>query len=312
MASELGMRIPSKILLMGSAQAGKTSIKEVVFGGLDPKTLKTKPTIQFEATLKEVIHTPFALWDAGGQKTYMEQFFGPMSKTMFSNVSALVWVVDVAAEDGWSRSKFYLDMALDNLKKHSPLARSFCFFHKIDLRPDYQEDGSKVEDLLTFFRNETFPDTRFHTTSLFDKSIYMAIADVLSNAVLDESTPLKDHLDHFVDEDISGVSIFTEEGLPLFQEGDLQNIVLVSANLWLAASDRIVGELDSSDKLSEQLVISDKFVLVFKHLEKSLLLAAVAKKTAPLQYVVVRTKGLAKELNKALLSEKGIGDISSE
>ncbi|MHA2499892.1 MAG: hypothetical protein ACXAEL_10035, partial [Candidatus Hodarchaeales archaeon] len=33
---------------MGSAQAGKTSIKEVVFGGLDPKTLKTKPTIQFE------------------------------------------------------------------------------------------------------------------------------------------------------------------------------------------------------------------------------------------------------------------------
>ncbi|MFX0115113.1 MAG: ADP-ribosylation factor-like protein [Candidatus Hodarchaeota archaeon] len=312
MASERGMQIPTKILLMGTAKAGKTSIKVVVFGGLDPKNIKTRPTIQYETQLKELLHTPLAVWDAGGQKTYLDEFMGPLAKNMFSRVTAMIWVVDIAAEDALSRSKFYFDLALDNLRKHSPHAKVFCFLHKMDLRPDYEEIPSKLEDLVTFFRNEQFPEARFHSTNIFDKSIYIAVADVLTHSVLDDSAPLKDHLDHFVDQDISGVSIFTEEGLPLFQEGDMQNVVLVSANLWLAASDRIIGELDSSDKMDAQLVISDKYIMVFKHLEKSLLLAAVAKKTAPLQYVVVRTKGLAEELNKAIREGAGLGELSTE
>lgn len=314
MAFEEGMRIPSKILLMGTAKAGKTSIKKVVFQGVNPRELKTRPTIQYETQLKELVHTPFAIWDAGGQKTYLDEFMGPLAKNMFTHVSALIWVVDISisAEDTLSRSKFYLDLALDHLKKRSPLAKVFCFLHKADLRPEYQNDLSQIEDLVTFFRNERFPDAHFHTTNIYDKSIYIAVADVLTNTLLDETAPLKDHLDHFVDEDISGLSIFTEEGLPLWQTGEMENVVLVSANLWLAAVDRIVGELDPSDKMDAQLVLSEKFVLVFKHLEGSLLLAAVAKKTAPLEYVVVRTKGLAEELNRALLAGKEVGDLFSK
>jgi len=311
MVPKRASHVPSKILLMGIAQAGKTSIKQVVFEGLNPENLRTRPTIEFETHLQELAQTPFAVWDTGGQKSYLDAFMGPMSKAMFSNVIALIWVADIAAEDTLSRSKFYFDLALDHLRKLSPDAKVFVFLHKADLRPDYKDNGNKLEDVVTFFRNKRFTETSFHLTSVFDKTIYIAMAEVLSNAVVIEAESLKDHLDEFIDEDISGVSIFTEEGLPLFQEGEMKNVVLISANLWLAVAERIVGELDATDALDAQLVISEKYVFVFKHLEKSLLLAAVAKRTAPLQYVVVRTKGLADELNKVLLEGKGLDALKT-
>ncbi|MHA2270334.1 MAG: ADP-ribosylation factor-like protein [Candidatus Hodarchaeales archaeon] len=310
-AFERGARLPSKILLMGAAQAGKTSIREVVFKGVDPTTLKTKPTIQFETQLKELAQTPIALWDAGGQKSYLDEFMGPMAKTMFSNVVGLLWIVDVAAEDALSRSKFYFDLALKNLQEYSPDSKVFCFLHKTDLRQEYNDENSaKLEELVTFFRNENFPEIRFHPTNIFDKSVFIAMADVLANSVALDTASLMDYLGVFVDEDISGVSIFTEEGLPLFQEGEMKNVVLVSANLWLAVADRIVGELDDTDSMQAQMVISEKFIFIFKHLEKSLLLAAVAKKKAPLQYVVVRTDQLAEELNTALREGKTLDELS--
>ena len=128
---------------------------------------------------------------------------------------------------------------------------------------------------------------------------------------MDKAASWKDDLYEFVDEEISGVSIFTEDGLPLLQKGDMQDIVLISANLWLSTADRIVGELDTTDKMDAQLVLSEKYVFIFKHLEKSLLLAAVAKKTSPLEYVVVRTTALAEQLNKALRGTEGLNLLTT-
>ena len=68
---------------------------------------------------------------------------------MFSSVVALIWVVDVSAEDELSRSKFYFDLALENLRQNSPDAQVFCFLHKSDLRDSYFD----YENLVTFFQN---------------------------------------------------------------------------------------------------------------------------------------------------------------
>ncbi len=297
--------IAPKVLLMGGAEAGKTSIKNVVFTGANPETLQTKPTVQYQTDLKELANTRFTIWDTGGQKSYLDDFMGPKGKRMFSNVLALVWVVDVFAEDELSRSKFYFDLALDNLRKFSPDSKTYCFFHKSDLRKDFDYDNLKI-----FFENVRFPDSRFHVTSIYDKSVFIAVADVLSNAVVTSSTKsLEGRLEGFVDDEITGVSIFTDEGLPLFEKGDMQNVVMVSANLWLGVADRIVAEFGTSDSMKAQIILSENYIFVFIHLEKSLLLGTVAKSTTPIQYVITRTEELASTLNEAIISGDGFSRV---
>lgn len=284
---------------MGGAEAGKSSIRKVVFEGRNPQNIKTKPTIQFETYLKELGTTRFAIWDTGGQTSYLDEYVEKGSR-MFGNVVALIWVVDIAAEDEISRSKFYFDLALENLRQNSPEAKVFCFLHKSDLRETYFD----YENLVNFFQNSRFPDIRFHVTSIYEKSVFLALTDVLSNAVITRSTrSLQFLLNDFVDEDIIGVFIFTEEGLPLFEKVEkesLQQMVFVSANLWLGTAERFISELDTADMMDAQLMLSKKHVIVLHHLDGSLLLASIAKRATPIDYIINRTESLAQRFNDAI------------
>merc|ERR1719471_669869 len=99
----------SKVLLMGRAGAGKTSMKSIIFANyLARDTNRLHQTNFIEhSSLKFLGNLRLNLWDCGGQDTFMENYFESQRETIFQNAEVLIYVL-VASRDQrgneWSKS----------------------------------------------------------------------------------------------------------------------------------------------------------------------------------------------------------------
>ena len=148
------MGIPAqtqKVLFMGLGASGKSSIRSVAFEGKSPEDVKDySATINYTRSTKTIIDSAFQIVDCGGQESFISVFIGEQAEFIFSDVTILVWVVDVSTFDEVSTSKFYFDHATKRLNQFSPDAEIFCLFHKVDLLlPDMHEEI--METLKDYF-----------------------------------------------------------------------------------------------------------------------------------------------------------------
>lgn len=290
---------------MGLYASGKSTIKSVVFEGKDPKDFIDKAysaTINYQRDIKSMIGTEFQIFDLGGQENYLNDFVGEKAEFIFNNVLALVWVVDVNAVENVSISKFYFDKAVENLVKYSPDAIIFCLLHKIDLVL-----GHMVDDILGMLKDYfQAPDTlQIHhiATSIFNKSIFTVFGEITKILISQSGTAksVGTAITSFVEQsqELSGITVYTEEGLPVFEEGELLDKIVVPANLWLSASERIREEFQTS-KMLRTMVETDDYIFVFQKLKEKLLLTGLAKKIAPTQFVLLKMDQLSKTINDLL------------
>ena len=86
-----------KILLMGKAGVGKTSIKSVIFEYKSPKdTLELDNTNEIEVSHIKFMNNVFIkLLDCCGKEEYLTQYLGPKKNFVFSNVDILIYVTEV-------------------------------------------------------------------------------------------------------------------------------------------------------------------------------------------------------------------------
>lgn len=85
----------SKVLLMGRAAAGKTSMRSIIFANyLARETSRLHPTNQVEhCNLRFLGNLQLNLWDCGGQDVFMENYFESQKDHIFRNVQVLIYVL---------------------------------------------------------------------------------------------------------------------------------------------------------------------------------------------------------------------------
>ena len=291
-----------KILFMGLGASGKSSIKSVVFEGQSLDSVKNyNATINYTRSTKNIVDSAFQIFDCGGQESFISVFIGEQAEFIFSDVSILVWVIDVSNFDTVSTSKFYFDHAVNRLDQYSPKAEVFCLFHKIDLLlPDMRDQIA--ETMENFFSTEKNIKIVYRPTSIYDQSIFSVMGEMIQ-VILGRSlkaTTVTEAIQEFIEQnkELSGIAVYSEDGLPVFEEGELANKIILPTNLVLTSYDRLSTEFNN-DSFKTTLETSD-YIFVFQQIQSGLLLTGIAHKVSPLQYVLVKMDQIAEVIIKLL------------
>ena len=87
--------LPIKILLMGKPGVGKTSLNSIIFKSYNPQdTFRFGSTCEIEeAHIHSINNSRITVLDCGGKEEYTKLYFSTKKNLIFSNVSALVFVV---------------------------------------------------------------------------------------------------------------------------------------------------------------------------------------------------------------------------
>jgi GTPase SAR1 family protein len=281
---------------MGLGASGKSSIRSVVFEGKSPEDVKDySATINYTRSTKNIIDSAFQIFDCGGQESFISVFVGEQAEFIFSDVTILIWVVDVSNFDQVSTSKFYFDHAVKKLSQFSSGAIIFCLFHKIDLLlPDMRDQV--IETMKQYFLPVDEIEIYYRSTSIFDKSIYSTVGEMIQKLILQntKAKTVSEAIQGFINQhsDLSGIAVYTDDGLPVFEEGELAERIVLPANLWLTNYDRIKDEFHTEETFKTTLE-TDDYVFVFQRIKEELLLTGIAKRVAPLQYVLVKMEQIA-------------------
>jgi GTPase SAR1 family protein len=288
---------------MGLGASGKSSIQSVVFEGKSPKEVKDyQATINYTRSTKNIIDTTFQIFDCGGQESFISAFVGDQAEFIFSNVSILIWVVDLSDFDQVSTSRFYFNHALTRLSEFSPDGVVFCLLHKRDLlSPD------KLDQALTtmkqYFKTDFDLQIQYHTTSIFDQSIYYTMGELIRTLIrkTEKSKTVSEAIQEFLGQnnEVSGIAIYTEDGVPVFEEGRLANRIMLHANLSLTHYERIKAEFQTSKTFKTTLETDDYF-FVFQKLKNEIMFIGIAEKTEALQYITEKMNQFAKIVSKHL------------
>ena len=117
----------AKVLLMGRAGAGKTSMRSIIFANyLARETSRLHPTNNVEnSDLRFLGNLHLNLWDCGGQDVFMENYFESQRDHIFRNVAVLIWVCGSAAEKDENQQKelTYFGNCMDSIRSLSPQAK---------------------------------------------------------------------------------------------------------------------------------------------------------------------------------------------
>ena len=283
-----------KVLLMGLGASGKSSIESVVFEGKSLESVKDySATINYTRTTKNIIDSAFQIIDCGGQELFLSSFIGDQAEFIFTNVSILVWVVDLSNFESVSTGKFYFDHAVKKLNEYSPNAVIFCFLHKSDLLNPKMHDEISA-NMQTYFEPPVDVEIHYRLTSIMDQSVFLAVGDMIRTLIVKDSkgSSISETIQTFMkkNEEIMGITLYNKDGLPLFTHGDMTDQVLQPSDL--ISSNRTLSEFTRSLVFKMSLETDRNFLIIHK-INKELILSVIAQKTIPLQFVLLKTAEIA-------------------
>ena len=170
----------SKLLFLGLAQTGKSSIIQVVFENRDPETTSEIPaTIGVRRRLLDFSGLSLNVYDVGGQITYLEEAFVDLRESIFSKIKSLFFVVDTSKYGDFEKAKMYFIRAIKNLQDYSPQGKMVVLAHKMDLVPEEERDKA-VDFISEVFELEKYPNTVIYGTSIFEPSLLNTIEKTLT------------------------------------------------------------------------------------------------------------------------------------
>ena len=185
-----------KIILLGLSQAGKTSIRDVVFGGKAPEeTANYAATLNYERQVEQVADEPITVMDLGGQEVFLKRFLSSMSSFIFSNVAVLVFICDISTPDKFPASLKAFTEGTNRLEEMSDVQPAvYILLHKTDLMPDLTQRAERMEFLMEMFQDAVATrNITFLQTSIYDNSIHEAFKRITAEAseIIPESTVIE-------------------------------------------------------------------------------------------------------------------------
>jgi Ras-related GTP-binding protein A/B len=189
-----------KIILLGLSQAGKTSIRDVVFGGKAPEeTADYAATLNYERQVESVADEPITVMDLGGQEVFLKRFLSSMSSFIFSNVAVLVFICDIATPEKFPASLKAFVEGTNRLEEMSDVQPAvYILLHKTDLMPDLTQRAERMEFLMEMYQDAVATkNITFLQTSIYDNSIHEAFKRITAEAseIIPESVKIEQEED---------------------------------------------------------------------------------------------------------------------
>jgi len=192
-----------KILLLGRAGVGKTTIKEIIFEGHDPRDLlinPLSPTRGIKPSVYSWLDLSLGIFDSSGQELNGILNNNKTQAVAFENTDVIIYIFDFMI---WaSKSKEIISEIqhiLDIIRIRSYDTEMILFLHKIDqVNPSNRE--SDINDLKNEIQNKF--DLPIYFTSIYPDfifSIYNAFYEILSS-FSEEKLKLKNILDNLIKE----------------------------------------------------------------------------------------------------------------
>ena len=167
---------PKKILLMGLAGAGKTSILHSLRGEKKLTTFtEISATRGIDRVAFQALNSEFFCFDFGGQQSYIDQYLADFHKHIVGT-SKLIFVIDVQAPEKYDPALEYLRKVSELLEEQEEEIDVVVFLHKWD--PDIHQiikDG-EIESLLKAIKD------------IFPSGLSVEIAKTSIRAVFEKST----------------------------------------------------------------------------------------------------------------------------
>ncbi len=250
----------TKIAFVGKPEMGKTTIKKVIFDGVDPSKLALFPleaTIGISRSVHEFMDLKISLLDTPGQSLPILLKDEKKQINYFENTGAIIYIFDFPT---WiADSQDVIDDILSIYKINKKLkinAKIILFLHKVDLLID-KKIGSRLDIIrMHILKQLNIPeDLPIYFTSLHPDLIYTvfnAISDIFSNFSKDSSN-LKEIIKKYV-KGLSKTICFVSN-----QEDNL--IIQVPTNDFDTSTlYYLYSGIDRLTKLSEENLLKSKFI----------------------------------------------------
>eukprot|EP00919_Chromeraceae_sp_WS-2016_P002566 GHVR01006266.1.p1 GENE.GHVR01006266.1~~GHVR01006266.1.p1 ORF type:complete len:325 (+),score=61.92 GHVR01006266.1:11-985(+) len=202
-----------KVLLMGRAGAGKTSMRSIIFANyLARDTKRLTATNQVEHShLRFLGNLVLSLWDCGGQDIFMENYFESQREHIFRGAEVLIYVLGVSLGTVVGDTRVaaislkesekdlaYFKNTMESIKQFSPHARVFVLVHKLDLIKESDRDKT----LNTYSKECTLLsdglNIKVFGTSIWDETLFRAWSDIVYT-LIPQVDLLESNLRHFCD-----------------------------------------------------------------------------------------------------------------
>jgi len=175
-----------KVLLMGKARSGKTSMRSIIFANyLARDTMRLSPTLDVEHHhVRFLGDLVLNLWDCGGQDAFYESYFERDRETIFRSVEMLIYVFDIES-DCPEKDFDHFAGVLEAIEENSPDARIFVLVHKMDLVAEdereliLQDRKRLIEESCTHY-NFQF---QCFGTSIWDETLYKAWSEIVTTLI---------------------------------------------------------------------------------------------------------------------------------
>jgi len=203
-----------KILLLGRASTGKTTIKKIIFEGIDPKDLlynPLEPTRGITPSVYSWLDLNLGLFDSSGQELQFLLKNDDEQKFAFENTDAIIYLFDYPK---WlSHSQEIIDeikYIMDTIEKNSYSSNLILFLHKIDLINEEMRE-SEILKLEKSIKDKL--DLPIYFTSIYPNliySLYNSFYEILSN-FSEETVKLKQILDRKIEDHTKIMCYITDE-----------------------------------------------------------------------------------------------------
>jgi len=202
-----------KILLLGRAGTGKTSIKQIVFEGKDPKDLlynPLEPTRGITPSVYSWLDLNLGLFDSSGQELQYLLNEETEQRFAFDGADAIIYLFDFKVWTAKSQEIINeIQKILNIIKEKSYKSRLIVFFHKIDLIDNdiKEEEINKIRNIVQNQLNLQIYFTSIYPGLIY--SLYNAFCEILSS-FSEETVSLKNILDEKI-EDLSKIMCFVTD-----------------------------------------------------------------------------------------------------
>ncbi|MFX0183051.1 MAG: ADP-ribosylation factor-like protein [Candidatus Hodarchaeota archaeon] len=182
------LRKDSKIAMVGLHNAGKTSILKLFFDNWTTEMIQNiRATIGLDISRKfqEFLDTRFVVLDFGGQDKYRKEHLS--REKIWSELSALIFVVDIQDLDSFEVSRVYLDQIWRNVTQiNEKTPKLSIFFHKYDKSKKNELEGNLRIALEIFndyshfasFSLTTIEDSRISNVALL-RTLYFSLPEII-------------------------------------------------------------------------------------------------------------------------------------
>ncbi|MFX0185832.1 MAG: ADP-ribosylation factor-like protein [Candidatus Hodarchaeota archaeon] len=274
--------LSKKIVILGLAESGKSTIINSVIEGIKPQRgERYSATINYQRKKKILCGVELSIFDLGGQTRFLDRFTGDLAEFIFSDVDVFIFVIEPLQVADFSRAKYYLELALEKLTQYSSEASIYFFLHKIDLVPDRYID--KISNTVKSYLIADLSDNiQFYETSVFSESMFRTIGDIFSKMIRLSDNVIS-ILEDFIQRNqtcIDQIQLLTHEGVELVLVKNENRIFEISREEAKNLFDAAVEQLILSDDQEKKMITIEakEFISISYFLENGLTIFCLLSK----------------------------------